>query len=212
MDNLSFTVSRLQSHIEQLEKERDSFNILVNNFAFRLDAMEKSIKLPEEFMNFRDEFKKEIVLLKDYKNEQKQTLKSLKSDQIILEDYYNKTKDSIDLLEEILEQRCEDLNEKIKATSDKEDARYKENLVKFEKIMAAFRETEEKFRKDVMVSPKSILDSNQEIVKKLEISSLDGQNAVMKINNVELSIKVIERRIEQIMSQMKKFEIQLTKE
>lgn len=60
---------------------------------------------------------------------------------------------------------------------------------------------------DLVVPPKQIIASNEDVLKKLEMAQLDGSNAILKANNMDLQIKILERRIENILQQVKKLEL-----
>jgi hypothetical protein len=205
-------ITILQGQIEALHKERDHFNKLLNEFIRRLDAVEKNIKLPEEFASFRDEFLKEREKWRNTKQDNIYTFSRLKTEIDKNENEIEELKVYLDCIKKTLFQKFDDLGDTIKSISDRNSVEFRDNLNRINKIKNDYQEDKEKFRNEFSSTPKSILDSNQQIVKKLEIASLDGQNAVMKINNVELIIKVLERKIEQIMTQIKKLEISSTKE
>lgn len=64
-------------------------------------------------------------------------------------------------------------------------------------------------KKDVMVSPKDIFKQNQDMMQKVESACLDGTNAMLKVNNQETQFRILEKKIESIFIQLKKFELSL---
>lgn len=66
----------------------------------------------------------------------------------------------------------------------------------------------EKLRKDLLVSPVAVFEQNNQIMGKLESASLDGTNAMLKVNNMDMNIRIIEKKIESLAIQIKKIELQ----
>lgn len=64
-----------------------------------------------------------------------------------------------------------------------------------------------KTRADLVVSPAQIISSNNDLLKKIESALLDGANSANKVNNFELQIRVLEKKIESLGIQLKKLEL-----
>jgi hypothetical protein len=65
----------------------------------------------------------------------------------------------------------------------------------------------EQLKKDLVVSPKDILDQNAAVMKKLEIAQTDGANALLKASNVDMALKILEKKLETLSLQMKKLDL-----
>lgn len=65
-----------------------------------------------------------------------------------------------------------------------------------------------KMQTDLTVSPASVYEQNNNLVRKLESASLDGTNAMLKVNNMDLAIRIVEKKIENLSILIKKLELQ----
>ena len=79
------------------------------------------------------------------------------------------------------------------------------NLASFKKL---YEENLGKLKSDLTVSPSSVFQQNNDIIQKLESASLDGSNAMLKVNNMDMHIKILERKIEKLDILIKKLELQ----
>lgn len=73
--------------------------------------------------------------------------------------------------------------------------------------IAETRKEMQKIRDDLVVSPAQIISNNSDLLKKLEVAQLDGSNAMSKVSNFELQIRVLEKKIESLGIQLKKIEL-----
>jgi hypothetical protein len=64
-----------------------------------------------------------------------------------------------------------------------------------------------KIREELVVSPAQIISSNQDLLRKIESAQLDGSNAMSKVNNFDLQIRILEKKIESLGILLKKIEI-----
>ncbi len=92
------------------------------------------------------------------------------------------------------------------------------NEERFREIQSAFRNEVEalrnemrtslsKLQADLSVSPASVFEQNTVHIKKLESASLDGTNAMLKVNNMDMNIRIVEKKIENLDIRIKKIEL-----
>jgi hypothetical protein len=66
----------------------------------------------------------------------------------------------------------------------------------------------EKLKDQLSMSPVAIFEQNNQMINKLESASLDGSNAMLKVNNMDMKITIIEKKIENLAIQIKRVELQ----
>lgn len=68
----------------------------------------------------------------------------------------------------------------------------------------------EALHKDLVVSPKDIAQQNSTLLKRIEAASMDGVNAMQKVNAQDLNLRILDKKIENLAIQIKR--IDLTKQ
>ena len=76
-----------------------------------------------------------------------------------------------------------------------------------EALRKEFQASLDSLRKDLVVSPSDVFQQNNDVMKKLESTALDGSNAMMKVNNIDLHTRILEKRIENLAIQIKRIEL-----
>ncbi len=64
-----------------------------------------------------------------------------------------------------------------------------------------------KLQSELVVSPSRIFEQNNDVIKKLESAALDGTNAMLKVNNMDMNYRIIEKKIENLDIRIKKTEL-----
>lgn len=65
----------------------------------------------------------------------------------------------------------------------------------------------EAVKQEFISSPKSVVESNQEVSKKVELAHLDSQNAMLKLGNLETQFRIFDRKLENLDIRIKKMEL-----
>jgi hypothetical protein len=97
-----------------------------------------------------------------------------------------------------------------KVQDDKFQTFFKDNKKAMDALRFEFQASINKMQNDLVVSPSTILQQNNDVMKKLESTSLDGTNAVMKVNNLDTHVRILEKRIENLAIQIKRLELSKT--
>jgi|GEM_PF-5675423 hypothetical protein len=62
-------------------------------------------------------------------------------------------------------------------------------------------------KQEFISSPKSVVESNHDVAKKVEMAQLDCQNAMLKLGNLETQCRIFDRRLENLDIRIKKIEL-----
>lgn len=203
------TVSAISAKVDNFKNEIESINHNINVFKRQLEDLCKKPDVPEDFKsyksitenNFKDLYNK-IEGLTSSLNPAKTSIAQMKSQIGFHDEDFSEQMKLIEKLSVRIEQINNDLSQKLKTFITSLSNRLNEHEAK--------QKTEtESLRSQLETLPKSILESNETILLKLQTATLDAENAMSKVNNNELHIRVLERKLENLFIQFKKVELAL---
>lgn len=203
-------LSQLQAQVHQLEcykVEIAYINKTINLHSRLIEEANNRMNVPFEFENFKTDIKKEITSLV---NKQNQIFSALHNTSKELDEIKRNVAGINQLLCEHIS-RFESIKESI--NSHKSETKSKLDLTNksFSEAFSAYRESVNKklleSENKLSSIPQSILDKNNKILKDLEIISEDTKNSCLKVDNVDLNIKVLERKVENLALQLKRMQL-----
>jgi septation ring formation regulator EzrA len=201
------TLQSQKARLEQISQELISINDFINAFKRNLDDLSKKYSELESIKGLESKvddatkgylqghiiLKKKSELL-DLANS---AMQANNSDMI-------KALSSLSSKHESIEERFLDYknDQELKAQTLRND--HKKAL---EALRKEFQASLDSLRKDLVVSPSDVFQQNNDVMKKLESTALDGSNAMMKVNNIDLHTRILEKRIENLAIQIKRIEL-----
>lgn len=103
------------------------------------------------------------------------------------------------------------ISAKLNSLETEIDGRFEGTDLKYDAALKIFmKEQEDKLfaaKEEIMGTPSSNAKVKEELEKKMEMALLDGSNSVIKVNNIEQQIKLLERKFENLRLLMKKEEL-----
>lgn len=78
---------------------------------------------------------------------------------------------------------------------------------KIENYHVEFQKSLEQLKNELSVSPIAIFEQNNLMMNKVENAALDGSNAMLKVNNMDMKITIVEKKMENLAIQIKKLEL-----
>jgi chromosome segregation ATPase len=201
------SLQNVESKLEQYKSEYESINHSINVFKNQINELHKKPDVPLEFGSFKSTTE---LLIKELSNNQysnKLSIDSIKTDITSLrraieihEDRIRTAERHLPILERGVSEAKEALNQKIETVSNGFALRFTEHADKQKSQL-------ESFRAEAFSAPKSVIESNNRILEKLEVATLDASNSMLKVNNFDLNLKLLERKLEQLTLQVKKLEL-----
>jgi len=205
--NILKSIIDLTRKVESFQVDINSINSSINRYNVEIESLSNRTDIPKEFNDLKNkledhliQFNGIVVSINSFFNEIRKRIASQKED---IEENSKKTEVSLWKFNEI-EKSIEDTRRQIIM---KNEAIMREFTNKLNSFSDAYLKEISSLRSDVMISPKSILDSNNSILKKLEIAQLEGNNATLKVNNIDLNVRVLEKKLENLSLQCKKIEL-----
>jgi hypothetical protein len=197
----------VESKLEQYKIEYESINHSINVFKTQIQELNKKPDVPEEFKSFRLATESFISDLNQKQVTNKSSIESIKIDVdslkralVIHEERIRITSELLPVLEKQTDEVKQEASKKIVDISTSFSGRFNEYAEKQKSQL-------ESFRSEALSAPKSVLESNNRILEKLEVAMLDASNAILKTNNIELAMKLLERKLEHLVLQVKKNEL-----
>ena len=201
------SINAIEAKIDSFRVEMESVNSNINFFKNQIQELYKKPDVPSEFAEFKsvaDSFIKDLFSKNISVNSSisgiKISIETIKSmlEQHDLKIRFNETANRI--LDDEISDVKEELSQKIVSISTVFSNRFDDHVEKQKKQV-------EFIGAQALAAPKSILESNNSLIDKIELSRLDGSNAILKASNLELAVKLLERKLENLTLQVKKIEL-----
>lgn len=98
-------------------------------------------------------------------------------------------------------------NQNLTTAQLREERNYVNDFIQNSKI--ELKALLDNMRKELAVNPATIFEQNDVMMKKLETAMLDGSNAMLKQNNTDVNLKLLERKLENLSLLVKKLDLAL---
>lgn len=204
----------IESIKEDLKHFRKDFGDLLESVDMRFQKQSDNIdSLSSEFVKkkeHKDSIEFQLQLHEKHKQDYNLSLKSCSKNEenisnvissvMDLDRAINELGNRVSELKDLLDKYNKEASERIKSLSLSYES-------KIEKLSDKVIQDIQFVKDEIIGSPSSLQSVKNEIFEKLEMASFDAQNAVLKSNNVDQQIKVQERKIENIILQIKKYEL-----
>lgn len=201
-------LKNFQDKFDQLFKEINSINENVNVFKRLIAEIADKYQDVEALKPLNHKFESSV---KAYQN----LHDSLKSQKDVLKveiDSISHKLNKMNVGMEESQKRLENIEYNFNALKNSQEAKFSFIQQHFNTSLDALRKELQsslsKMQADLIVSPASVYEQNNNLVRKLESASLDGTNAMLKVNNMDLAIRIIEKKIENLSILIKKIELQ----
>jgi hypothetical protein len=193
--------------IETIRRSIDDIHVRLNQFNVEHEELRKKPDVPSEFEAFKDFVSNKILDLNMSKDASLHSMKGFqeKLSKVFLE------------IEKICSGRKEDkdklaiLTESLDVRKQGDSLRIKDQELAFSKGLSGVREEIKKaieaLKAEILVSPASILETNQAIIKKTEEAKMDAANAMLKLANFDTQLMFFQRKLENLEIRIKKFEL-----
>lgn len=206
-DVLAKMVNDLERKVEVMKVEITSINNLINSHKTQIAEANEKMSIPDEFEPFRAKVKEAFNEMADRQNSLVEKMNQHQAEIDGISNHFSfvqsqRDKDKSDL---------EDLS--IEFSS------YKTAMtLKIAAIEKSLSESLKSMREDwqklstavvsqVSEAPQSIIQSNDQLLKKVEMACLDGANAMLKLGNLETQALILSRRLENLDIRLKKMEL-----
>ncbi len=206
-ENLAPKVKFLEDKFQQLIIEINSINENVNLFKRLIQELADKYQDVDLLKSLNNKFDSSVKAFES-------NCHALKCQKDSLADDLSKLKSNLSSLvfdHVDLGQRFDDHFIKSEAERNNKNAKIAEIECGFNNQIQALRNEMKaslsKLQSDLSVSPASVFEQNNNIIKKLESASLDGTNAMLKVNNMDMNIRIVEKKIENLDIRIKKIEL-----
>lgn len=197
----------IEAKVNLFRKEMESVNTHINFFKTQIDQLYQKPDVPAEFREFKckmDTFIQESSQRNDSSKTLvdgiRRTLETIKHAVSHHENEIRMLRDSMPIMAKQIAESKDELSQKIVSISTAFTNRFDIHTEHQKKQL-------ETFSAQAMKAPNSVIDSNSKLVQKMEISCIDAANALLKASNIELSVKLLERKLENLTLQVKKAEL-----
>lgn len=204
---VSASIHAIEGKVDLVKREMESVNTHINRFKLQIEELSKKPDVPAEFESIKSSIDSFIKGTQDRHVSTMCTISDIKSTlqtaKITIANQDNEIRmlrQSVPMLDEKIETTKQDLSSKIVSISTAFSNRFDAHADQQKKQLDVFGA-------QAMAAPKSVMESNNSILEKLEVATLDASNSMMKVNNLELSMKVWERKLENLTIQVKKLEL-----
>lgn len=200
-------VKKFQDNFDRLFKEIDSINISINSFKSQILEITSRYKDIDSLKSLENKFDSSIKVYQGSHD-------SIKSQNEVIRSEVDFCKSKIKFQDQELSshmKRQDDLQQDLmdyRSLQNQKHTNMQDDF--FSKIESEKKSVESKFQKlekELVVSPASVFEQNKDLLRKLESASLDGTNAMLKVNNMDLAIRIIEKKIENLSILIKKIEL-----
>jgi len=201
------SIHAVESIVASFRREMESVNEHINFFKRQIDELYKKPDVPAEFAAFKTVTENFVKDINDKNSTSKllidgirSVIESLKNTTSVHTNELRQLRDSLPIMEKQITETKDVLSQKIVSISTAFTSRFDEHAEKQKKQL-------ETFSNHALTAPKSVIESNQTIIEQLEVATLDSSNAILKTNNMELTLKLLERKLENLTIQVKKIEL-----
>jgi len=204
---VSANIHAIEGKVDLVKREMESVHDHINRFKLHFDELFKKPNVPVEFENFKSLVES---FIKDTEDKFVSTISAISGIRSCLETAkinINSHDTEIKMLRRVLpviEQKIDDTKEdfssKIVSISTAFNNKFDDHADKQKKQL-------EIFSIQAMSAPNSVIESNKQLLDKIEVACIDGANALLKASNIELTVKLLERKIENLTLQVKKAEL-----
>lgn len=204
---VSASIHAIEGKVDLVKREMESVNDYINRFKLHFEELFKKPDVPVEFQSFKS-FVESFI--KDTQDKYVTTISTISGIRSSLETVKITTnthdteismfRRAFPIIDKKIDDTKEELSSKIVSISSAFNNRFDEHAEKQKKQL-------EMFGSQAMSAPNSVIESNKQLLDKIEVACIDGANALLKSSNVEMSVKLLERKLENLTLQVKKIEL-----
>lgn len=203
LSNVQAQVIRLESYKTEIE----ALGAILNQHARLIEEANSRVNVPAEFEAFRGSIQKTLKQIDNVIMTHSITIEALQAQSRSCDSFMDRIQKDLSHIHNLINdvfQRLEDNKSLIKNDQDKLHKSFSEFFANYRKEVNA--------RLDAVVIqlqqvPQSIVDKNDKLLKEHEIVLADNRNMLSKIENMELNIKILDRKIEGFGIQVKKLQL-----
>lgn len=194
--------------VEEIKRSIDDINKRLNKISSDHEELRKKPDVPNEYQEFKyflngkmksvlDSIESFSIQIKDVRNQLLQEVSRNEKERL------DKTDDKIKIKEILyyLEEHKKDFTHKMNGLGD--SISQSSTSVKDYATRSI-----EKLKQELSVSPSSILETNNSILRKIEECKMDCSNSMLKLSNFETQFTLFQRKLENLEIRIKKFELE----
>lgn len=204
---VSANIHVIEGKVDLVKREMESVHDHINRFKLHFEELFKKPNVPVEFQDFKSLVESFIKDTEDKFVSTISTIAGIRSSLETAKININSHDTEIKMLRRVLpviDQKIDDtkehLSSKIVSISTAFNNKFDDHADKQKKQL-------ELFSAQAMSAPNSVIESNKQLLEKIEVACIDGANALLKSSNIEMSVKLIERKLENLALQVKKIEL-----
>ena len=194
--------------IEEIRRSIDDINRRLNQISVQHEELRQKPNIPVEYQDFKsflnDKMKSVLETIDGFSNQVKDVKLQLYQEVSRNEkERLEKCDDRIKIKEILyyLEEQKKDFTQKINGLGD--------SISQSSSAVKDFSSRSiEKLKQEISVSPSSILETNNNILRKIEECKMDCSNAMLKLSNFETQFTLFQRKLENLEIRIKKFELE----
>lgn len=204
---LVVAVNALERKIETLNVEINSINSTINSHKIQLAEANERISIPDEFEPFRIKAKEALNELADRQNALIVKINEQRAEIDAMAHHFSFVQTQIENGKEGIEKLM------LSVAIHKNEMALK--FIGLERsVYDSIKTSKDEWQKhssaiavQASEAPQSIIQSNEQLLKKVEMACLDGTNAMLKLGNLETHSRIMERRLENLEIRIKKLEL-----
>lgn len=194
--------------IEQIKRSIDDVNTRLNSFSIQHEELRHKPDIPAEYREFKSFLIEKMKIITESVESFSNQLKDVNS-KLMKESSHNENekieidtiKNSIKEIVDSIELKNKELNQKINGLGDSISQVHLSAKEHSNKII-------DKLKQEISVTPSSILETNNQILRKIEECKMDCSNAMLKLANFETQFTIFQRKLENLDIRIKKFELE----
>lgn len=201
-------IQQLEQRLRNMSIDLESANEQINQFKLQILELMKRSDVPSDFEEFKKQVNDSLKLLSSaHENHQSRsvsasnTMKFMHEKLDKIHGLHSDHSQDIVYLKGCFEGIKDDLLGRI-------DAMATVNGKAISALKEKYVQEMGDLRAKVEATPATVLSSNEDVLKKLEIAMLEASNAMLKVNNTDTNIRILDRKIENALQLVKKMDLE----
>lgn len=204
---VSASIHAIEGKVDLVKREMESVHHHINSFKLHFEELFKKPDVPAEFQIFKSSVES---FIKDAQDKYISTIStisgirsSLETAKIAINTHDTEIsmfRRAFPIIDQKIDDTKEELSSKIVSISTAFSNRFDEHADKQKKQLIEFSNL-------AFTAPKAVTESNNALIDKIELACIDGANALLKASNLEMTVKLLERKLENLTLQVKKAEL-----
>lgn len=194
--------------LRRLDKEMREKSELIGRHQVHIHDLSQKTSIPAEFQLFKAKVEMFMQQNDDKINTAVAQIGMVKGVIDQLQQQINQLKTLISALDDKISVGLSSFQNHISNEDMKSKAEHHAISDKFLDIENKFQKKLDDLKASIVVSPKDILETNTTLVKKMEAAQLDANNALLKLGNLELITRIIDKKADNLDIRIKKLELE----